>query len=87
MDPYYGRGVLDAAAAVTAADASPAAPAVPFDRAPADAGRFRRHPGDSAGAARAAEPPGTFSPEGDVDWYRFDVASAGWYDVQVGSPR
>lgn len=82
IDPYYGRGVLDAAAAVTAADTYPAAPGVPLDRAPTDPG------GSDDTRATARSLPGggstaTLSPEGDVDWYRVDAPSAGWYVVQV----
>ena len=86
IDPYYGRGVLDAAAAVTAADPFPAAPGVPFDRAPAEPGGSD----DTRATARAlpgSGATGTFSPEGDVDWYRFDASSAGWYAVQIEAHR
>jgi subtilisin family serine protease len=81
-DPYYGAGVVDAAGAVTAADATRAAVAAPLDRAGSDAGPSD----DTAATARTLTSPsatGTLSPEGDQDWYRFTAPSAGWWQVSV----
>ncbi len=79
-DPYYGHGVLDAAAALGRG------PAVPFDRLPSDAGAADDDPGSaralprsgSTGSARA-----TVSPEGDQDWTSYTAATDGWYEVTV----
>ena len=83
VDAYYGYGVLDAASAVTARDSVRAAVAVPLDRALDTPGGD-----DTAARARsvASGTEGTLSPEGDVDWYRIAVPSAGWYDVRVDLP-
>lgn len=80
VDPYYGAGVLDVAAALGLG------PAVPHDLRPRDAG-----PADDLvdqattrtavnGISRSA---GTVSPEGDVDWSRHPAPAAGWYQVDV----
>ncbi|MBB2924708.1 S8 family serine peptidase [Cellulomonas cellasea] len=82
VDPFYGRGVLDAAAAVDG-PARTVAPAVPLDRATGDAGP---EDGTMATATRitaATNVTATLSPEGDEDWYRYDVPAAGWYDVMM----
>ncbi|MFS0702152.1 S8 family serine peptidase [Cellulomonas sp. 179-A 4D5 NHS] len=86
VDPFYGRGVLDAAAAVDG-PARTVAPAVPLDRAPRDADDA----GDTStnsqvlevGAWSHAAAQGTLAPEGDVDWYRYDAEAAGYYEVAV----
>ncbi|MGW6130181.1 S8 family serine peptidase [Cellulomonas sp. NPDC055163] len=80
VDPFYGRGVLDAAAAVDA-PARTVAPAVPLDRAPGEA-----TPDDTRASARrvlGSSVVANLSPEGDVDWLRLEVPAAGWYRVQV----
>ncbi|WP_456846172.1 S8 family serine peptidase [Cellulomonas sp. P5_C6] len=79
-DPYYGFGVLDAASAVTTADPVPAAVAVPFDRMPGD-GVDNDTP--ATAGALAPQSVGTIAPEGDVDWYRATIGSAGWYRVEA----
>ncbi|MEZ0447688.1 S8 family serine peptidase [Cellulomonas sp. ICMP 17802] len=82
MDPYYGFGVVDAAAAVTEGDSFRAAAAVPLDRAPGDGGAD-----DTPSGAGTIESwrtsSGTISPEGDVDWYRVAVLSQTWAEVRV----
>ncbi|QHT57758.1 S8 family serine peptidase [Cellulomonas sp. H30R-01] len=85
IDPFYGAGVLDAASAVTATDARPAALAVPIDRAPGDAvDRWRSDDDtiDPAPLSLAAQHVRTLSPENDLDWTQLDV-QRGWYDVRV----
>ncbi|WP_298456043.1 FG-GAP-like repeat-containing protein [uncultured Cellulomonas sp.] len=76
-DPYYGDGVVDAAAAVTLDDPVPAAVAPALDRSAVDGGqddvmagarRIDRTSGDSP------QMRGTFDTEGDVDWYVVDAA-------------
>ncbi|WP_258724374.1 S8 family serine peptidase [Cellulomonas sp. NS3] len=87
VDPFYGRGVLDAAAAVDSPTARTVAPAVPLDRAPRDADDA----GDTSTNSQVLEvetwshasAQGTLAPEGDVDWYRYDATSAGYYAVEV----
>ncbi|GAB4065586.1 hypothetical protein GCM10028777_15440 [Angustibacter speluncae] len=70
-DPYYGTGVVDAAAALGLG------PAVPHDSAPSDA-----RPLDDVPARATAVTPGqpslpaTLSPEGDVDWYAVTTTGA-----------
>ncbi|MFS0704312.1 S8 family serine peptidase [Cellulomonas sp. 179-A 9B4 NHS] len=86
VDPYYGAGVLDAAAAVTAGDARRAAVAVPLDRAPAEPAGATNDSVDTATAlgpdAATLQPRGALTPEGDVDWFRVD-ARRGWYEIRV----
>lgn len=75
VDPYYGHGVLDVAAALGLGTS------VPLDRMSGDATPEDGLPAlavDLAGTAVA-----TLAPEGDVDWYRFTSASAGWFEVTV----
>ncbi|WP_456846571.1 S8 family serine peptidase, partial [Cellulomonas sp. P5_C6] len=82
VDPYYGAGVLDAATALTSADALPAAVAPPLDRAPVDPGASD----DTRATAMvltAAGATGMLSPEGDEDWYAYDAPARGWYSVEV----
>ncbi|WP_426593582.1 S8 family serine peptidase [Cellulomonas sp. McL0617] len=82
VDPYYGAGVVDAAAAVTVGDPVPAATGIALDEAPGDAGTSD----DTRARAQVTdgtEADGTISPEGDVDWYRYTAPTAGWYTVYV----
>ncbi len=77
-DPYYGAGVVDAAAALGLLTA------VPVDRVAGD-------PGPEDGTPAQAQPltlgatwhRATLAPEGDQDWYRFTAPSAGYYLVTV----
>ena len=76
VDPFYGRGVVDAAAALGLGAA------VPIDRAADDEGA------DDDTIGRAQPLPvggvtGTLSPEGDVDWYRFDATGVGQLTATV----
>lgn len=80
VDPFYGAGVLDVAAALGLG------PAVPHDLRPVDAGA----PDDLVGQATlrpaadgVSSAAGTISPEGDVDWSRHPAPTAGWYQVDV----
>lgn len=76
VDPFYGRGVLDAAAALGIAGA------IPLDRLSGDAtaedGLSDRAQGLGSTPAQA-----TLSPEGDADWYQYTAATTGWYRVSV----
>ncbi|MDC7123600.1 S8 family serine peptidase [Cellulomonas fimi] len=75
-DAYYGAGIVDAAAAVTAGDTARAATAAPLDRAPGDPQNDA--PGTPTVAAGTGVT-GTLAPEGDVDWYQVRVPAAGWW--------
>ena len=70
-DPYYGRGLLDVAAAL-------GAPAQAALRAPAG---DSQEPNGTPDRARPLDDPffesGTFSPQGDVDWWYLDVPAGG----------
>ena len=79
VDPFYGFGVVDAAAAVTAGDDDPAAVAVPLGPIPSDGATD-----DTRATARTLPAEGvqaTLSPDADVDWFRFDAPARGWYRV------
>lgn len=76
VDPFYGRGVLDAAAALGVA------PAIPLDRAPGDATAEDGLP-DRAQGLGSTPAQATLSPEGDADWYQYTAAATGWYRVSV----
>lgn len=75
-DPYYGAGVVDAAAALGLGVATP------LDRAAGDGGADDTPAGavplGLATPARAA-----LTPEGDQDWYSTTADEAGWYSVTV----
>ncbi|MFC8192777.1 S8 family serine peptidase [Cellulomonas sp. NPDC057328] len=81
-DPYVGAGVLDAASALTAGRADRVAPAMPVDRGTGD-GRADDTPARATAMPHAVGG-GTLAPEGDVDWYRADVAP-GWYPVATST--
>lgn len=76
VDPFYGRGVLDAAAALGVA------PAIPFDRLPGDTTPEDGLP-DRAQGLGSTPAEATLSPEGDADWYQYTAATTGWYRVSV----
>lgn len=80
VDPYYGRGVLDVAAALGAI------PAVPLDRRQDDGGADH-HPADAvpmvATRDRPAQATGVLEREGDADWYVYEPTSPGSYVVSV----
>ncbi|WP_298456094.1 S8 family serine peptidase [uncultured Cellulomonas sp.] len=85
-DPYYGSGVVDAAAAVTLGDAVPAAPGLAFDRPLGDGGQDdvmagARPLARTEGAGGQVD--GTFDAEGDIDWYTFDPGSSARHRVSV----
>lgn len=71
VDPYYGAGLLDVYAALTNTRAAP------LRAAAGDAHEPNGHPDQ----ARPLDDPyyesATIAPQGDVDWYYLDVASAG----------
>ena len=77
IDPFYGAGVVDAAAALGLGAA------VPLDRAPGDAGADDSLPARAKALALGTTRTATLSPEGDEDWYSVPAASAGWYAVTV----
>lgn len=81
-DPYYGAGVLDVAAAVTATSSTRAAAGVALDRAPAEPGTSDDTPATARALTGAAT--ATLSPEGDVDWYSVALPGAGTYRAHVG---
>lgn len=80
VDPYFGGGVLDAAAALGLGTS------VPLDRAPGYWYETTR--GDNDVSALALPVHGqveaTLAPEGDEDWFRYDVGD-GWYQVEVAT--
>ncbi|VTR77011.1 S8 family serine peptidase [Cellulomonas hominis] len=75
-DPYYGAGIVDAAAALGLGVS------IPLDRAPGDGGSD-----DTAGRATplalATTTTAALSPEGDQDWYALTATEPGWYSVVV----
>ncbi|GCD20485.1 hypothetical protein CTKZ_20470 [Cellulomonas algicola] len=87
-DPYYGAGVLDVAAAVTAVVTQPsdqrAAAGVALDRAPADPGSSDDTPVTARALSSGSTATATLSPEGDVDWYSVALPAAGTYRAHVG---
>ena len=83
VDPYYGAGIVDAAGAVTFADADRAAVAVPLDEYPSDPGPTDETPATARTLTSTMTASATLSPEGDQDWYRVTVPAAGWWQVRV----
>jgi type VII secretion-associated serine protease mycosin len=79
VDPYYGHGLVDAAAAVGAAPVQP----------PAGAPRDALEPNDVADRATVladnAPVDATIAPEGDVDWYAFDAVAPDTVRINVRS--
>jgi subtilisin family serine protease len=75
-DPYYGAGVVDAAAALGLGGA------VPLERGPAG-GADSSLPARAVPLALSASVTGALTPEGDEDWYAVDVPVAGWYTATV----
>lgn len=75
VDPFYGHGVLDVAAALGLG------PSVPLDRRSGDATPEDGLPARAVALTGSAV--ATLAPEGDVDWYRFTSASAGWFRATV----
>ncbi|KQR17615.1 S8 family serine peptidase [Cellulomonas sp. Leaf334] len=82
QDPWFGSGIVDAAAAITLGDAAPAAPRVPLVRVAGDPGASD-DTRDTARALPASGADATLAPEGDVDWYRFDAPARGLYSLTV----
>ncbi|MBA2624082.1 MAG: S8 family serine peptidase, partial [Acidimicrobiia bacterium] len=74
VDPQFGRGMLDVAAALGRERRPVAAPSVDGDGTPARARAV------ALGSTPAA---GSIGPEGDVDWFRFDVAAPTTLRVRV----
>ena len=78
-DPFYGAGLVDAAAALGA----PYAPALGFSLEPAG------EPGDTPARAKPApsvdgfKAQATLVPEGDVDWWTFTITAGGPHSIQV----
>jgi subtilisin family serine protease len=75
-DPYYGAGVVDAAAALGLGVS------IPLDQAPGDGGTD-----DTARRAKplalATTTTAALSPEGDQDWYALTATEPGGYSVTV----
>jgi subtilisin family serine protease len=80
VDPYFGRGVVDAAGALGLGHA------LPLDRAPGDPGASDDLPATARPLAAGAGTEATLSPEGDTDWYCVEVPAAGRYSVAVEQP-
>ncbi|MDO8119974.1 S8 family serine peptidase [Isoptericola sp. b490] len=76
LDPWYGAGVVDAAAALGLVTA------VPLDRATGDGGPEDGLPGQAQPLAAGTDHEATLAPEGDVDWYRVELG-AGMYQAVV----
>jgi serine protease len=77
-DRYYGSGLLDMAAALGAAARPASGPAVRDSFEPDDT-PARAHPPGTSQWTYAS-----LSPEGDVDWWRFQVAAPMRLSVSVG---
>ncbi|HEY3547988.1 MAG TPA: S8 family serine peptidase, partial [Propionicimonas sp.] len=76
VDPYYGHGVLDAAAALGLGAS------IPLDR-PAGDGGVDDSPTHAQPLALAATATASISPQGDQDWYSVAVPARGWYTATV----
>lgn len=72
-DPFYGAGGVDAAAAL-------GAPAPPASRRTADGANDTLDSATPVAFSSSREDE-RFEVEGDVDWYRFDLPTAGWISV------
>ena len=79
IDPFYGAGGLDTAAAVGAARRPVEAMPTAGPNEPNDV------PDRAARLAADAEIEDVLSPEGDVDWFAVDVPEAGWQLAYVDS--
>jgi len=75
-DPYYGAGVVDAAAALDLGTSTP------LERAAGDGGADDTATGTVA-LALATPTRAALTPEGDQDWYAVTAAEAGWFSVTV----
>ncbi|MBW3557435.1 MAG: S8 family peptidase, partial [Actinobacteria bacterium] len=75
FDPYFGHGILDAAAALGVAGSRAAL-------------IYTRDTNDSmpGASALAGSTEGTIHPEGDVDWYYVDVTAPGTLSLTVNPP-
>jgi type VII secretion-associated serine protease mycosin len=81
VDPYYGHGVLDVAAAVGRPYAAP------FPLRDRDARESDDLPDHASLLTAGTTTSATLAPEGDVDWYRFEVAAPATVTVTVTPPR
>src|SRR5215212_511269 len=79
IDPYYGLGLLDAAAAVGATEQSPAAQPAGDGNEPN--GATKRATAITSSAS------GTISPEGDQDDFAVDIGAPKWFSVTVTPPQ
>lgn len=77
LDPYYGAGVVDAAAALGLGAATP------LDRAVGDSGPDDSVPARARALALGATRTASLSPEGDEDWFAVPAPTPGWYAVTV----
>ncbi|MBX9245262.1 S8 family serine peptidase, partial [Actinotalea ferrariae] len=81
VDPFFGRGILDAAAALGAV------PALPLDRGLRDDDGTDDVPAGATvltvGSDRRASARGTLDLDGGIDWYRYDAPTPGSYDISV----
>lgn len=80
VDPYYGHGVLDAAAALGAQ------PAVPLDRTTTDVGARNDLPATATPLTLGQQVMGDLNGLGDVDWWRFDADPGFDYTISSTLP-
>jgi len=76
-DPYYGAGVVDAAAALGLGTS------LPLERGPGDGAADDSLPARARTLAPATTVTAALTPEGDQDWYAVPVGTPGWYTVEV----
>jgi type VII secretion-associated serine protease mycosin len=81
IDPYYGRGMLDVAAAV----GQPLGSALPIEER--DALDPNDLPDRATPVAAGQGLTATIAPEGDVDWYRLEVSGPTELRVRIEPPR
>ena len=76
-DPYYGAGIVDAAAALGLGGS------LPLERGPGDGTTDDSSPARARALPLATTVTAALSPEGDEDWYAVDARTAGWYTATV----
>ncbi|MBW3557668.1 MAG: S8 family serine peptidase, partial [Actinobacteria bacterium] len=86
VDPFYGAGVLDAGAALGSAPLVAAAPPGDDNDGP-DRAPLIAVAAPAPGVQATGTITGTISPEGDVDWFAFEVPDPGFYGITVTPPE
>jgi subtilisin family serine protease len=76
-DPFYGAGVVDAAAALGLGGA------LPLERGAGDGAVDDSLPARARALTLTTPVTAALSPEGDEDWYAVDAGAPGWYSVTV----